>query len=450
MLSVFLVSIITVVALSIFWYVISLARGRNDVADIGWGTYFMGPALVHFFMNNPAFDVRIIPIVLVLIWGIRLSSHIFTRHLHTTEDARYVAWRNAWGNGWYFYVRSFVQVFLLQGILAMVIATPVILITSKIIPLNLVWVIIGTAVWIGGFICESVADAQLKTFLANPINKGHIMQTGLWKYSRHPNYFGEVTQWWGIFIIGLGTTLGILGIIGPLVITFLIVFVSGIPLAEKSMAKNPEFEDYKNKTSSLIPLPYFLVPEIPMKTLASIAIEFGPLILFFITFEIFNFMTSVAILIGTMIVALIGSIKIYGKIAFFPLIASGSVIVFGILTIVLDNPFFIIFKDTLYFGIFALGILIPTLFKQLVLKKMFGQIFDITDKGWFIVSMNWGFFMALIAISNEIARILLSAPEWVTYKFIVLIILIVFGGAQFLISRYYRNATANSWGLKIN
>lgn len=81
---------------------------------------------------------------------------------------------------------------------------------------------------------------------------------------------------------------------------------------------------------------------------------------------------------------------------------------------------------------------------------MFGQIFDITDKGWFIVSMNWGFFMALIAISNEIARILLSAPEWVTYKFIVLIILIIFGGAQFLISRYYRNPTANSWGLKIN
>ncbi len=425
-------------------------RKRNDVADIGWGTYFIALALIHFIMNKPAVDLRIIPIILVMIWGIRLSSHIFTRHLHTTEDARYLAWRNAWGNGWYFYARSFVQVFLLQGILAMVIAIPVILITAQAIPLNLVWVIIGTLIWIGGFICESVADAQLKTFLANPDNWRHIMQSGLWKYSRHPNYFGEVTQWWGIFIIGLGTTLGLLGIIGPLVITLLIVFVSGIPLAEKSMSRNSEFEAYKNKTSSLIPLPYLLVPAIPAKTLASIAIEFGPLILFFITFEIFNFMTSVAILIGTMIFALIASIKIYGKIAFFPLIASGSVIVFGILTIVLDNPFFIIFKDTLYFGIFALGILIPLLFKQLVLKKMFGQIFDITDKGWLIVSMNWGFFMALIAISNEIARMSLSAQEWVTYKFIVLIILIIFGAAQFLVSRYYRNPTANSWGLKIN
>ncbi len=449
MISLFLISIITVVVLSIFWYVISLVRGRNDVADIGWGTYFIALALVHFILNNPAFDLRIVPIVLVLIWGIRLSSHIFTRHLHTDEDARYVAWRNAWGSGWYFYARSFVQVFLLQGILAMVIATPVILITAQLVTLNLIWVIIGTLVWIGGFLCESIADTQLKSFLADPTNKGHIMQSGLWKYSRHPNYFGEVTQWWGIFIIGLGTGLGFVGIIGPLVITGLIVFVSGIPLAEKSMARNPEFEDYKNKTSVLIPLPYFLVPEIPAKTLASIAIEFGPLILFFITFEIFNFMTSVAILIGAMVFALIASIKIYGKIAFFPLIASGSVIVFGILTIVLNNPFFIIFKDTLYFGIFALGILIPLFFKKLVLKKMFNQIFDITDKGWFIVSINWGLFMALIAISNEIARVFLSAPEWVTYKFIVLIILIIFGAAQFFISRYYRNATANSWGLNI-
>ena len=253
MVTVFLVSIITIVTLSIFWYVISLVRGRNDVADIGWGTYFIGLALVHFIMNKPAVDLRIIPIILVLVWGIRLSSHILARHVRTTEDARYVAWRNAWGNGWYFYARSFVQVFLLQGILAMIIATPVILITAQVIPLNLVWVIIGTIVWIGGFVCESVADAQLKTFLVNPQNKGHIMQSGLWKYSRHPNYFGEVTQWWGIFIIGLGTTLGLFGIIGPLVITFLIVFVSGIPLAEASLKSTPGFAEYAQRTSVFIP-----------------------------------------------------------------------------------------------------------------------------------------------------------------------------------------------------
>lgn len=306
------------------------------------------------------------------------------------------------------------------------------------------------SVWIIGFLCESIADNQLRAFINNPLNKGHIMQTGLWKYSRHPNYFGEVTQWWGIFIIGLGVAFGTLGIIGPLVITFLIVFVSGIPLAEKGMANNPEYQVYKSKTSALIPLPHFLVSTIPAKTWASIAIEFGPLILFFVTFEIFNFMTSVAILIGAMIVALIASIKIYRKLTIFPLIASGSVVIFGLLTVILNNPFFIIFKDTLYFGIFALGILIPLIFKRLVLKSMFGQIFDITDRGWLIVSINWGVFMALVAGSNEIARIFFSAPEWVTYKFIVLIILIIFGAAQFFVSRYHRNATANSWGLRIN
>lgn len=253
MIAVFLVSIITVVVLSMFWYVTSLLRKRNDVADIGWGTYFIALALVHFIMNKPAFDMRIIPIVGVLVWGIRLSLHIFTRHLHTTEDARYVAWRNAWGNGWYFYVRSFIQVFLFQGILAMIIATPVIFITSQTIPLTITWVIIGTVVWMAGFICESVADAQLKTFLANPLNRGHIMQSGLWKFSRHPNYFGESLQWWGLWIMTIGMPYWYVAIIGPLTITLLIRFVSGVPLAEKMMESNPEFEDYKNKTSVFIP-----------------------------------------------------------------------------------------------------------------------------------------------------------------------------------------------------
>lgn len=253
MLSILGTSTISVLIISIIWFIISLVRHRNDVADIGWGTYFILLGFIHFFITKPAVDMRLIPLGLVFIWGIRLMVHIGSRHARTGEDARYGAWRNAWGSGWYFYVRSFLQVFVLQGILAMIIATPLILIATQTVSLQVTWVIIGTLVWIGGFICESVADAQLRTFLMNPENKGHLMQSGLWNYSRHPNYFGEVVQWFGIAIIGFGTWIGFLGIIGPITITFLILYVSGVPLAEKSLAQHPEFAHYRQRTRVFFP-----------------------------------------------------------------------------------------------------------------------------------------------------------------------------------------------------
>jgi steroid 5-alpha reductase family enzyme len=249
------IALTTAGILAVVWFAISVWRKRNDVADIGWGTYFIAIAIVSFLSHNPAWSLRIIPIILVVIWGVRLSSHIFKRHLRTPEDARYLAWRKEWGNGAYFYIRSFLQVFLLQAFLATLISLPVIIVTASYFKPNLGFLIAGIIVWIFGFVFESTADNQLKKFISNPENRGHIMQTGLWKYSRHPNYFGEVTQWWGLFIVGLGVPLGIFGIIGPVVITLLIVFVSGIPLAEKNMKGNPEFESYKAKTSSLFPLP---------------------------------------------------------------------------------------------------------------------------------------------------------------------------------------------------
>jgi steroid 5-alpha reductase family enzyme len=248
-----LVALLTATILAIVWFGISILRKRNDVADIGWGTYFIAISLVTFFTHNPILDFRIIPIALVMIWGIRLSSHILKRHLKTTEDARYLTWRTAWGNGAYFYIRSFLQVFLLQAFLATLISLPVIIISTSYLGLGMGWLILGTIIWITGFLCEAIADKQLRIFISKPENKGRIMQTGLWKYSRHPNYFGEVTQWFGLFIIGLGVPFGIVGSIGPIVITFLIVYVSGIPLAEKSMENNADYQAYKTKTSALIP-----------------------------------------------------------------------------------------------------------------------------------------------------------------------------------------------------
>ncbi|HET7629739.1 MAG TPA: DUF1295 domain-containing protein, partial [Candidatus Saccharimonadales bacterium] len=113
----------------------------------------------------------------------------------------------------------------------------------------------GGLVWLVGLSLESIGDRQLRHFMSNPDNKGKIMNRGLWRYSRHPNYFGELTQWWGIFIIALAAPLGWIGFIGPLVLTLLILFVSGIPLSEKRQAKKPGWSYYKKRTSVLVPLP---------------------------------------------------------------------------------------------------------------------------------------------------------------------------------------------------
>lgn len=115
------------------------------------------------------------------------------------------------------------------------------------------WIAAGALVWIVGFGFESIGDAQLARFRADPANKGHIIASGLWRYSRHPNYFGEVVQWWGIGLIALGAPLGWLGLVGPVAITLLIRYVSGVPMLEKHFAGRPEWEEYKRRTNIFIP-----------------------------------------------------------------------------------------------------------------------------------------------------------------------------------------------------
>ena len=247
-------SFIPTAILIAFWYGASIVLRRNDIADIGWAGYFIATAWTIFFLNHPAFDIRLVPLLLVSIWGLRLMTHIAKRFAHhTDEDPRYKAWRSAWGDGWYFYLRSLFQVFILQGILAWIIVLPVTWILLSYTQITSVAIIIGACVWLCGFVFESVADIQLKKFLADPQNKGQIMQTGLWNYSRHPNYFGEVTQWFGLWIMTLPG--GWFTLIGPALLYFLIVHVSGIPLAEEGMKNNPTFQAYQARVRALIPLP---------------------------------------------------------------------------------------------------------------------------------------------------------------------------------------------------
>lgn len=235
-----------------FWFVVSLIKKRNDVADIAWGLGFVLLTWVSFIISD-TYNLRGVLVgILVSIWGLRLAFHIYKRNKGKTEDYRYLAWRKEWGE--WFYLRSYLQVYLLQGAFLFLIILPVLIININTGQGLGVLDLIGLLVWVTGFIFESVGDAQLSKFIRNPANKGKLMQSGLWQYTRHPNYFGEVTQWWGIWIISLSVLYGVFGIIGPLTITILILKVSGIPLLENKMAENPEFEQYKKRVSMFIPM----------------------------------------------------------------------------------------------------------------------------------------------------------------------------------------------------
>ncbi len=233
------------------WFALALARKDNSIADIAWGLGFVLIAVFTFFRRASLFP-PILVTALVVAWGARLALHILVRNRKRGEDPRYAAWRVKWGRS--FLWRSYLQVFLLQGFFLLVIASPVILVNTAWIGYSgFPWWLAGLPVWCAGFFFESVGDAQLARFRRDPANKGRIMDRGLWKYTRHPNYFGESLMWVGIWLIALEVPYGWTTVVSPLLITFLLVKVSGIPLLEKRYAGNAAFQAYARRTSAFIP-----------------------------------------------------------------------------------------------------------------------------------------------------------------------------------------------------
>lgn len=229
---------------------------RDDVADVAWGSIFAVLAIISFGVHHSISDIfqpAGIVTILVIIWAARLTYSIGARFVRSkTEDRRYVEMRSGWKGT--ISLQSFIRIFLLQGLLALIVLLPVI-VTNVMSPGVSTLMYVGIFLWFVGFVCESLADAQLKSFLKNPDSKGKLMMSGLWKYSRHPNYFGELLQWWALALIALSASYGWIGLIGPLLLSFLIIKVSGIPLAEARHADRPQWQDYKACTSMLIPLP---------------------------------------------------------------------------------------------------------------------------------------------------------------------------------------------------
>jgi steroid 5-alpha reductase family enzyme len=235
------------------WFGVAIWQKRNDIADIVWGLGFIVAAIFALVFNQTSDARAFLVCTLVFLWGSRLAIRILLRNIRKVEDPRYRAWREEWGDN--FILRTFLQIFMLQGVLILIISIPVLyVIGADNPPLNF-FDYFGTLIWTCGFFFEVVGDYQLDRFKKDPASKGRIMKYGLWRYSRHPNYFGEVLLWWGIYFIALSVENGWITVIGPATITFLILKVSGIPLAEKRSLHKDEFQQYMKTTSAFFPMP---------------------------------------------------------------------------------------------------------------------------------------------------------------------------------------------------
>ncbi len=229
---------------------------RNDIADVIWGPGFLVAAGGAFYASSISFATlgaaEFAVLLCVAAWAVRLSAHIGKRFLGHGEDTRYATWRKEWGSRWL--MRSYLQVFLLQALFLFIISLPI-LRSISLAPREFTFLVaLGVALWIFGFMFESVADEQLRRFKSSPANKGRVMDQGLWSWSRHPNYFGEVVQWWGVFLMAVEPG-GWWLIVSPITITFLILKVSGIPMLEKLMRERPGFQAYSRRTSLFLPRP---------------------------------------------------------------------------------------------------------------------------------------------------------------------------------------------------
>ncbi|WP_430536590.1 DUF1295 domain-containing protein [Listeria rocourtiae] len=225
---------------------------NNSIVDLAWGPGFVIVAVYTYFFGGEMTLQGLIVTIFVFIWGMRLFLHLAKRNIGKPEDYRYVNMRQRWGVR-FVKLKAYLNVFVLQGVLLYIISLPILLVNTTSAGALEWWNFVGIIIWVIGFFFEVVGDEQLRRFKKNPENKGKLIMTGLWKYTRHPNYFGEALSWWGIFLVSITGVVSLWGIIGPIIITLLLLFVSGVPLLEKKYKDRPDFQAYAKRTSKFIP-----------------------------------------------------------------------------------------------------------------------------------------------------------------------------------------------------
>ena len=226
-------------------FILSVIIGKQTIVDIFWGLGYVLIAWVTLIKTGLYAPQHILITSLVTLWGLRLAGYLGYRSWKKGEDARYKELSKSWGSR--FYVESFFKVFMMQGILLWLVSLSIIAVNSDTQTHSWSTYIMPTLLWLVGFTFEIVGDWQLHTFLSQPSNAGTTIKTGLWKYTRHPNYFGELLMWWSLWLMApFGVAL-----LSPLTITAILTLM--IPVTESQVANNSDFEAYKKRTSALIP-----------------------------------------------------------------------------------------------------------------------------------------------------------------------------------------------------
>jgi len=235
-------------------WIASLILHDASIVDPVWPLGFVVVAWVERVVatGNPARQWLLV--AMVTIWGLRLALYLAWRKRGAPEDFRYRAMRRRWGSN--FGLVSLVTVFALQGLLLWVVSLPVQLGQVRPQPGLGLLAVAGVALWAVGIGFEAVGDAQLARFKADPANAGAVMDRGLWRYTRHPNYFGDACVWWGIALVAAETALGAIGLVGALVMTILLRRVSGVTLLERSLVKRRRgYDEYVARTAAFVPRP---------------------------------------------------------------------------------------------------------------------------------------------------------------------------------------------------
>jgi steroid 5-alpha reductase family enzyme len=236
--------------------VLSLVKRNASIVDIYWGPGHALIALIAALLSpDGALPRRILIASLAILWGARLGVYLFLRNAGQPEDFRYRSLRKRVGSK--FPLVSLGLVFGLQGVLMWIISLPLQVAQHSPVPPDLGLLdAVGALIWAVGFVVESVADLELRRFKADPANRDRVLDRGLWRYTRHPNYFGDFLVWWGFFAIAAATPYGVWTLPAPLIMSFLLMRVSGVPLLERSLVQHrPGYRDYIERTSAFFPRP---------------------------------------------------------------------------------------------------------------------------------------------------------------------------------------------------
>lgn len=252
-LSLWLYAGLIILILMILLWLYSLAIKNSSIVDIFWGTGFVITYWLMAWIGSVDLTPRILLLgLLVTVWGLRLSVHIFARNHGQPEDFRYAKWRADAGPAWWW--RSFFKVFLLQGVILWIVAVPLLAVqTADPSQTSCSCEYVGLGLWLVGFVFEAGGDWQLARFKKDPANKGKLLTTGLWSVSRHPNYFGDAAQWWGFWLFAFSAGAW-WTVFSPLLMTYLLLKVSGVAMLERTLTQTkPGYEDYTARTNAFFP-----------------------------------------------------------------------------------------------------------------------------------------------------------------------------------------------------